>query len=358
MECETYCLVCLPFAESVGSDDFIYKVCRMVECAGRHFCSHFYSSYYFLSHPIEMSSFANSCFYSVHRHLRRLSHLVVGHLFESSKDIVVVTGGSSGLGRELASLFAATGAQVAVVDVNLPLTEASVPSVHYFKCDVGLREEVESCYEQICATMGVPTILINNAGITDGKTILEMSYPDIERIIRINLLLSFFTIKVFLPSMLAQRRGYIVTIGSVLGYMSPAQLSAYGASKSGLVAIHELLTYELGPPLLCVTGVKTLLVCPGKMKTSMFDGVVSPWRWLAPELEPLDVARTILEALEHGRRGEIKLPLYGNFLPVFRAMPWPITELARHVSGIDESMCTYKNAPNKQASAISMPRSY
>lgn len=288
-----------------------------------------------------MPSLANSCFYFVHRQLRRASHLVIGHLFEASKDVVVITGGSYGLGRELTILFASIDSKVAVMDLRVPLNETAVPGVHYFNCDVGNPEEVLECYKRICNLVGDPTVLINNAAITNGKNILTLTYLEIEDILRVNLLLSFYTIKTFLPSMLRQRRGYIVTIGSVLGYMSPAQLSAYGASKAGLVALHELLTYELGPPSLCVTGVKTLLICPGKIKTSMFDGVYTHWWLLAPELEPKKVARSILEALQHGRRGEIKLPFYGNLLPVFRALPWPVAELARHFSGMDKSMRSY-----------------
>lgn len=295
-----------------------------------------------------MSSLANSSLCFFHRQLKRASHLVVRQQLEPAQDIVVVTGGSSGLGKEIASQFAGLGARVAILDIAIPLESQQLPAVLYFRCDVGNPDDVLKCYNQVSLLLGTPTVLVNNAGITSNKTVLELSHEEIEQIIRVNLLLSFFTIKAFLPGMLQKKRGYIITVGSVLGYMSPARLSAYGASKSGLVALHELLTYELGSPLLCASGVKTLLVCPGQMKTTMFDGVTTPWRWLAPELEPQSVGRSIIEAIEHGRQGEIKLPLYGNILPVFRAMPWPVTEIARRLSGIDESMLTFKKPQQNQ----------
>lgn len=290
-----------------------------------------------------MTSFPSKCFYFIHGQLRKASHLVVGHTLDVKKDVVVVTGGSSGLGKEIAAQFAATGVKVAVMDIITPLAESEIPYVQYFKCDVGDEDDVKTSYDSICGTVGRPTVLVNNAAIATGKMLSELSCDEIRQTIRVNLLLSFYTIKKFLPSMQQQKRGYIVTIGSVLGYMSPAQLSAYGASKAALIALHELITYELGAPLLCAHGVKTLLICPGKMKTPMFDSVATSWRWIAPELEPAYVARSIIEALQHGRRGEIKLPFYANFLPLFRAMPWPITELARHVSGIDDSMRRFGN---------------
>ena len=95
--------------------------------------------------------------------------------------------------------------------------------------------------------------------------------------------------------MILKNRGYIITIASVLGYMSPARLSAYGASKSGLIALHESLTYELGSPSLNPHGIKTLLVCPGQLKTGMFQGVKTPSTILAPELDPKFVASYVVK---------------------------------------------------------------
>lgn len=114
--------------------------------------------------------------------------------------------------------------------------------------------------------------------------------------------------------------------------------AAYGASKSGLIGLHESMTYELGPPLGSSTGIKTLLVCPGQLRTSLFNGVNTPSSIFAPELEPSFVAQKIVRALECGRRGEIRMPFYGHFLPLFRSMPWPIVQVVRLVSGMDDAM--------------------
>lgn len=292
--------------------------------------------------------------YHAHQQIRHLAHMILGHSFEPLRDIVVVTGGTSGLGKEVVQQFVDKGARVAVLDICVPGPESAVPLARYYKCDVSNTSDIIECHKLIRHDLGRATVLVNNAGITAGKTVLQLGFDDIERTIRVNLLLSFYTIKVFLPDMLELHRGYIVTIGSVLGYMSPARLSAYGASKSGLVALHESLTYELGPPLVNPHGIKTLLVCPGQMKTTMFLGVQTPSSFLAPELDPQYVARSVVKAVELGRRGEIKLPFYGKFIPLFRAMPWPVTEMARHYSGIDRSMKLFKEAVSrlsKEASA-------
>lgn len=70
----------------------------------------------------------------------------------------------------------------------------------------------------------------------------------------------------------------------------------------------------------------------------MFSSVQTPSQLLAPQLEPNYVANVIFQAVELGQRGEIKIPLYGKFLPLFRALPWRVTELVRYYSGMDASM--------------------
>ncbi|KAI0462521.1 hypothetical protein LJB42_004015 [Komagataella kurtzmanii] len=282
--------------------------------------------------------------YRLNKSYRRVSDVLVGTVFEPSKDIVLITGGVTGLGRELAIAFREKGATVVVWDIRYPEEDLKLDNVFYYQCDVSDRREVLKLSKAVREQVGVVTILINNAGYTKGKSLLELSHDEIERTIKVNLLSSFYTIKAFLPEMLKARRGYIITIGSVLGYISPARLSAYGASKSGLVALHESLTYELGPPSLNQSGVKTLLICPGQMQTRMFNGVITPSSLVAPLLDPTYVAKYIVGAVELGRRGEIKIPFYGNFLPIIRAAPWPIVELARGMSGIDASMRKFVGA--------------
>ncbi|ODV97175.1 hypothetical protein PACTADRAFT_66036 [Pachysolen tannophilus NRRL Y-2460] len=279
-------------------------------------------------------------FYRFNKAYRTFSNIVIGNYFDPHRDIVLITGGCSGLGKELVKQFLEKNtSKIVVLDIVVPSNaEDRLENVYYYKCDVSNRKEVLKTSEIVKKEVGIVSLLINNAGITRGKSLIDLSFDDIEKTIQINLMSSFYTIKAFLPDMLKIKRGYIVTIASVLGYMSPARLSAYGASKSGLIALHESLTYELGPPSLNPKGVKTLLICPGQLKTRMFTGVKTPSTLLAPELDPSHVARNVLSAVELGRRGEIKLPFYGNFMPIMRAVPWPLAEIIRGFSGMDESM--------------------
>lgn len=263
---------------------------------------------------------------------QQLGAFILGHTFRPETDVVVITGGSGGLGRALVSYLKEVGARTAILDVvDSDLTNEFV---RFYHCDVSNISHLKSCQAKIEVDLGTPTVLINNAAIAGGKSILDMQFLEIERIIQVNLILNFFTTKIFLPGMMRVLRGYVVTISSVLAYMSPANFGAYGASKSGLLAFHESLTYELGPPLLRLHGIKTLLVCPGQMETKMFLSVKTPQKTFA-KLDAVQVALKIMNALEHGKRGEMRLPLYAKFIPVFRASPWPIVEAMRVLSGID-----------------------
>ncbi|CAH2353706.1 uncharacterized oxidoreductase Tda5p [[Candida] railenensis] len=285
--------------------------------------------------------------YHLNKQCRRVANVLLGHFYEPHRDIVCVTGGSSGLGKEIARVFSESGAVTVVLDITIPPVSDQLPNVKYYLCDVSNCNQIIEIGEVITREVGIVSILVNNAGISHGKSLLDLNYDEIEKTIRVNLLSSFYTIKVFLPNMLKQKRGYIVTVASVLGYMSPARLSDYGASKSGLIALHESLTYELGPPSLSPNGIKTLLICPGQLKTNMFSSIQSPSSLFAPELEPSFVAKKLINALELGRRGEIKIPFYGNFMPVMRAIPWPAVEFLRDISGMDESMKKFKSYTSK-----------
>ncbi|KAI5956054.1 hypothetical protein KGF57_003540 [Candida theae] len=285
---------------------------------------------------------------------RKLSDLIFGTVLEPKFDIALVTGGCSGLGKEFVLQLVSRKVKVVVLDITSPKDEDRVQDVAYFICDVSKRENVLDVQKKVESLVGTVTILINNAAIATGKPLLDLSFHEIEKTIQTNLMSSFYTIKSYLPGMIQMGRGYIVTIASVLGYMSPARLSAYGASKSGLIALHESLTHELGSPVIGSNGIKTLLVCPGQLSTKMFKGVRTPTQIFAPELDPKFVASYVVSAIEQGRRGEIKLPFYGKFLPLFRAFPWPIVALARKFSGIDKSMDAFKAKVSRVASSVSL----
>lgn len=249
-------------------------------------------------------------------------------------DVIVVTGGANGLGAQLVRKFAVQGYSVAALDLRLPDEDDRFDNALYLECDITSYDQLNACKEQIEQVFGTPTVLINNAGIRLKKgAVVDTQVQDFELTLDVNLSGTFRSIKVFVPGMVTRQRGYIVNIASALGYVSPAGLSGYGASKAGIIALHESLKYEMQTSP-CI---KMLLVCPGQIDTNMFADVKTPSRLLAPILSQLVLAKRIANSIERGKIGKLYAPQYVYFLPIMRALPDSITKRLRQVSGVDQA---------------------
>ncbi|KAG9292948.1 hypothetical protein G9A89_016310 [Geosiphon pyriformis] len=253
-------------------------------------------------------------------------------------EIVVVTGGSRGIGGLLVETIALRNVSVIILDLAPPEVENG--NVAYYKCDVSRFEEVERVAKQILIDVGHPTIVINNAGIIRGKTILDESHEEISKTIGVNLLSSFWTTKVFLPDMVKNNHGHIVTISSAIAYTGVSQAADYSASKAGLLGFHESLRFELHSRY-NAKKVRTTLVCPGKVGTELFAGVEVSSPFFTPQLAPLDVVKAIITALDKNEGDDILIPYYVNLLPIIRFLPGFMIDLMRKFSGLDECMKTW-----------------
>lgn len=157
------------------------------------------------------------------------------------------------------------------------------------------------------------------------------------RAFRTNTLSHFTTLRTFLPHMLREGRGTIVTVSSVLGHTGAANLSSYSASKAALFALHQSLRAELAqnPD---AADIKTILVTPGQMSTKMFAGVKTPSNFLAPVVSPAELAKDILQLIERGRSGEVALPLYSQQIQLLGALPVGVQAVLRRWSGVDTAV--------------------
>jgi short-subunit dehydrogenase len=137
--------------------------------------------------------------------------------------------------------------------------------------------------------------------------------------------------------MLRERRGTIVTVSSVLGHLGAANLSAYAASKAGLLALHHSLRAELAQTP-NAEEIKTILVTPGQMSTQMFAGVKTPNNFLAPLVTPAEIAKSIIKLIERGESGDIALPLYSRYVAFLAILPFGLQQLVRRLSGLDTAV--------------------
>ncbi|KAI4709298.1 hypothetical protein J4E89_006047 [Alternaria sp. Ai002NY15] len=254
------------------------------------------------------------------------------------EEVIVITGGVDGLGGLLAETYGMRNANIAVLDMKeVDEDEAENKGVVYYKCDVSDAKQVEAAVAKIVDDLGAPTILINNAGMVQTKSILDSTAEDVERTFRVNTLSQFTTLRTILPHMLKEGRGTIVTVSSVLGHLGAANLSAYTASKAALLALHHSLRAELAQNP-AAKDIKTILVQPGQMGTTMFAGLKTPSNFLAPVVTPADIGKNIIKLIERGESGEIALPLYSKYIQILGVLPVGVNHLVRKWSGMDKAV--------------------
>lgn len=259
--------------------------------------------------------------------------------FDWGEQIVIITGGSSGLGELLANTLAVRNVTVVVLDVKPIETENY--NITYYKCDVSKWEEVEAVSQTIIKELGPPTVIVNNAGVVQGKLMLDLSPEDVQQTFNVNTLSHFWTIKAFLPGMLKAGAGHIVTMSSVMGYVGSAQMTDYCASKAALNSLHESLRYELDNRYKC-PGIRTTLITPGHVLTPLFSNVTlseSIFRkFFVPSVVPVAIVKKIIAALDDQHSQTISLPFYTHFAPYLQLTPSFIRDFAQWLSGADYAM--------------------
>jgi short-subunit dehydrogenase len=187
-------------------------------------------------------------------------------------ETVVITGGSSGIGKSLARAFLRAGAEVTIVGNQperlqqaLEELKAISGSVTALPCDVSdLRQVRELVGQQ--EKVRAPGILINNAGFATYTPVEQSSSEEIASLIGVNLLGAMYCTREFLPGMIARGGGRIVNISSVAGKLVITPNATYCAAKHGLVAWSEALSAELHR-----FGIGVHVVCPGRVETPFFD---------------------------------------------------------------------------------------
>jgi len=278
---------------------------------------------------------------------------------EWSEQTVVITGGASGIGELLANTLAVRSVTVVVLDLNPIVTENY--NIVYYKCDVSKWEEVEAVSKKVIEEIGEPTILINNAGVVQGKPLVDLSQADVEQTFGANTLSHFWVLKAFLPSLLKNKSGHIVTMSSVLGMTGVAQMTDYCASKAAVIGLHESLRYELDKIYNCPQ-IRTTLVCPGHVQTAMFSTVTFPsslfFKFLCPSVQPVTVVKQIIAALDDQHSQSILLPFYTNFIPYIRHLPSFLHDLVQWISGADHAMRNFVKITSRRPDEGPLPSEF
>ncbi|KAL3457542.1 short chain dehydrogenase/reductase family protein [Aspergillus heterothallicus] len=252
---------------------------------------------------------------------------VVDSSWDWKKELVVVTGGSSGIGAGVAQQLAAMGARVVVLDIS-PLTyKPDTQRILYHQCDLSDEKEIAAVCEKIRSDIGNPTVLLNNAGLSRGRTVSEGTYGDNSITLKTNLLAPFLLTKEFLPSMIRQNHGHIFNVASVSAYIPPPGLADYAASKAGLIAFNECLAQELR--VQNAPKVRTSLAVLSFTKTPLFKGETNQSQFLMPLLHTDTVVDAIVDVFVSGLSQTIFLPGIFRFTAGLRGAPDWVQDLVR-----------------------------
>lgn len=190
--------------------------------------------------------------------------------------VVIITGGSSGLGAELARRLVPLGAKLALIARDSAKLEAvrkelmagrsPAPTIGIFSCDVSDPAAVEKTFQAIAAELGPPEVLIVSAGILRESYFEEQTLATFREVMDINYFGTLHCIKAVLPYFKNQGGGRIVNICSMAGFIGTFGYAAYCSSKHAVVGLTEALRQELKPQ-----NIQFHLVCPGEFESPMVD---------------------------------------------------------------------------------------
>ncbi|KAF3905922.1 hypothetical protein ABW21_db0200630 [Orbilia brochopaga] len=259
--------------------------------------------------------------YRINRHLSRgaQNNWIKDYSWNWNKEIAVVTGGSGGIGGLVVKGLAERGIKVVVLDV-IDLTYDAPESVQFYKCDVTSTSRIAEVAEEIRANVGNPTIIVNNAGVARGGTLLDATEKDVRFTFDVNILAHFWILKEFLPSIVKNDHGHIVTVASVAGYQTAPQMVDYAATKAAAISFHEGVTLELKHRY-NAKKVRTTLVTQGLTKTPLFEGFENRSTFLFPEQHPETVAEGIVDQILSGEGDHLIFPKSYGMLPGMRGRP-------------------------------------
>lgn len=239
-------------------------------------------------------------------------------LLEGKK--AIITGGTSGIGKAIASLFVREGAKVLILGTNKDKAVAAVDEINaeyqnfgscsYYLIDVGNSIQVESNIKRQIQHWGNHIdILVNSAGITSDKLLVRMTEEDWSRVISVNLDSIFRVTKAVLPTMMKARGGKIINIASVIGIMGNPGQTNYAASKAGMIGFSRSLAKEVAKRGICVN-----TIAPGFIETPMTDKLSQEQR----------------ESILH----TVPIARFGTPIEVANAALFLASELSSYVTGV------------------------
>jgi len=267
---------------------------------------------------------------------------------------VCIVGAARGIGQQVACLLVAQKSVKCLLLVDMMSCEETeklcreqgCEKVVQLRCDIADKEQLSSLFSSVeKLQLGFIYLLVDCAGVVSGKSFEELNVDDFERVVQVNLTSKFSLLKFFVPMMLQQGIGCVVSVSSIMGLMGGARLMDYSSSKFGLIGLFESmrLEYRSSHP-----NISFVTVCPYAVDTGMFDGIFEAnrltrmIRYIFPLLKAKSVAAAIVSAAERGTAYEV-VPFYlGPLINIARCLPSPFYEIVSCLMGGEDGMKSFR----------------
>lgn len=252
-----------------------------------------------------------------------------------SSEVAVVTGGSGGIGIEVVKRLAARGVKVAILDIVEPAKSVLSDRVKFYRTDLTEYDNILEVSKQVQKELGQVSILINNAGVANpGASIIDFDPKKTKLTLDVNLLSHFYTLHIFLPHMIRTNHGHVMATASAGSFIMPAGGADYGATKAGVMSLHETLQIELEVLYQKRTGVKCSIVHPYWIITPMTE-VIFKDKMLKKMIKPTYVADRMVQQIVDGQGGSLYLPGWIGNLNWLRVLPHGLQHRIRCAATLD-----------------------
>jgi short-subunit dehydrogenase len=248
-----------------------------------------------------------------------------------ARELILLTGGCSGIGKQVMEDLSKTGVRVIILDITEP--KFTLPhNVSFYKADITSSANIAEVAKAIRDKHGDPTVLVNNAGVGHDGTILEEPESKIRQTFEVNTISHFLMVKEFLPAMIKANHGHVVTIASMASFVALGEMADYCCSKASALAFHESLRQEL-KSWYNAPGVRTSVVHPMWVRTPMIKMLTDHESHFRQPIMTVEfVANAIVKQILSQNSGQVILPAYQSGASLVRAMPTWMQEGVRSIA--------------------------
>lgn len=257
---------------------------------------------------------------------------------------ILITGAASGIGYLCTQYLLAENVDIIAVDINKnALAKMKKDFAQYNKhlfthvCDLSDKKDLDKTCTEILQQHEYIDVLVNNAGIVNGKPFLQLNDEHIQKSMDINIMANIWLTRAFLPTMIKRNNGQVIFISSAAAFVGVNKLSVYCASKCASFGFAESLRMEMKAQK---SAVNISIVAPFYIKTGMFAGVKSRFSFLLPLLEPHHATKKIIGII-HKPKPLLIMPFTVRLIWPLRIFGIPIFDAVANFLGINQTMAAF-----------------